>query len=161
MYSSIVDCVRKSFDYKVIFCLPCNTAAHFCWNCRYIGTCIYRSYEYNSRSCKPSSICRKMRCTNDSNRRFVCRHTSLVVYRNNYSMLIGIKWDNFRSWGSCVCPRVCTELDHDEVSCIHLYNHSRVGAEGRALLDSVGLELDLSNSQGVVEYLSNSAHLLG
>ena len=53
------------------------------------------------------------------------------------------------------------ELDHDEVSCIHLYNHSRVGAEGRALLDSVGLELDLSNSQGVVEYLSNSAHLLG
>ena len=58
-------------------------------------------------------------------------------------------------------PRVCTELDRDEVSCIHLYNHSRVGAEGRALLDSVGLELDLSNSQGVVEYLSNSAHLLG
>lgn len=105
MYSSIVDCVRKSFDYKVTFCPPgCNTAAPFCWNCRYTGTCICRSYEYNSRSCKPSSICRKMRCTNDSNRRFVCRHTSLVVYRNNYSMLNGTRWDNFRSWGSCVCP---------------------------------------------------------
>lgn len=68
-------------------------------------------------------------------------------------------------------PRVCTELDHDEVSCIHLYNHNRVGEEGPALLDSVALEVDLSNSQGVVEDLSNSlgvvedlsnsAHLLG